>query len=335
VTSLAVAHRRADTHTTNGDGEGHAPRTIPETMPKGELSGAHDHLLLILSQGLDEIEAVRIATSHRLKALMRNGLAGGVVEKHLVAMLEGLEAQEHHMELSLQATMRSHPLGPWVRGASGVGEKQAARLLAAIGDPYWHYAEHRPRTVSELWAYAGLHTLPAGGQIDPDTHRARAASRSTSTNGHSTCDTQLRSAVGRGDVGGQVINVTHGADAPRVAARRKKGQKSNWSTEAKTRAYLVAVSCVMNGTYYREVFDQAKEKYKDRTHDVPCAPCGGKLGMRDMPAAPIGSPWRPGHQDAAAKRVVAKAILRDLWREAKRLHEAGVMGPPVVEVAPC
>jgi hypothetical protein len=335
VTSLAVAHRRADTHTTNGDGEGHAPRTIPETMPKGEVSGAHDHLLLILSQGLDEIEAVRIATSHRLKALMRNGLAGGVVEKHLVAMLEGLEAQEHHMELALQATMRAHPLGPWVRRTQGVGEKQAARLLATIGDPYWHYAEHRPRTVSELWAYSGLHTLPAGSHTPGDTQAGAAASRNASTNGHEPVDAQAGNAVGRRDAGGHTASVTQGVPGPRVAARRKKGQKSNWSTEAKTRAHLVAVSCVMNGTHYREVYDEAKEKYKGRTHDVPCAPCGGKLGMRDMPAAPVGSPWRPGHQDAAAKRVVAKAILRDLWREAKRLHEAGVMGSHVVEVAPC
>jgi hypothetical protein len=31
--------------------------------------------------------------------------------------------------------MRAHPLGPWVKRTTGVGEKTGARLLAAIGDP--------------------------------------------------------------------------------------------------------------------------------------------------------------------------------------------------------
>ncbi|MFG2638548.1 hypothetical protein ACGFX8_32970 [Streptomyces sp. NPDC048362] len=61
---------------------------------------------------------------------------------------------------NLQKELRNHPLGPWVKNTKGVGEKQAARLLGTIGDPYWNTLHERPRLVSELWQYAG-HGDPA------------------------------------------------------------------------------------------------------------------------------------------------------------------------------
>jgi hypothetical protein len=50
--------------------------------------------------------------------------------------------------------MRMHPLAAFVKQTRGLGEKQAARLLAAIGDPA---ARENP---AKLWQYAG-HGDPA------------------------------------------------------------------------------------------------------------------------------------------------------------------------------
>lgn len=47
----------------------------------------------------------------------------------------------------------------------------------------------------------------------------------------------------------------------------------------------------------------------------------GMLGPAGKPA-PTGSPLSTGHQHARALRLVAKTVLRDLWREARRIHEA-------------
>jgi hypothetical protein len=99
--------------------------------------------------------------------------------------------------------------------------------------------------------------------------------------------------------------------------RRRKGERSNWNAEAKMRAFLVAESCVkQRGSPYRKVYDDARAKYAGTAHDEPCVRCGpqGK-------PAPAGSPLSLGHQHARALRVVAKAVLRDMWREAVRIRE--------------
>lgn len=105
-----------------------------------------------------------------------------------------------------------------------------------------------PRTVSQLWAYCGLHTLPG--------------------------------------VDGQ------------QAARRQKGVQANWSTEAKTRAYLIATSRIKQmGAPYRQVYDER------RAHTALSHP-----------------DWSPGHSHNDALRIVSKRVLRDLWRAARAYH---------------
>jgi len=70
--------------------------------------------------------------------------------------------------------------------------------------------------------------------------------------------------------------------------KRRRGQKSNWNAEAKMRAYVVAETVVKVGGPYREVYDQARASWADRdTSD--------------------------GHKHNHALRLVAKAILRDIF----------------------
>jgi len=66
---------------------------------------------------------------------------------------------------------------------------------------------------------------------------------------------------------------------------------------------------------YRLVYDAARAKYADAVHPSQCVRCG-----------PAGSPALAGsklsdaHKLARALRAVSKAIVKDLWREARRLH---------------
>jgi hypothetical protein len=269
-----------------------------------------DPLLALAADVLDDLERVRIANENRLRQLTRDetDIDGeergfGLTLDHpdvrrLAALVEALTKAEHDAELQLNRLMRKHPLGPWVKQARGVGEKQGARLLAAIGDPYWNDLHDRPRTVSELWAYCGYHVLRAGQR---------------------SLDAQSSSA-GSGPTGGNPDQAMTDAqaDGVGVAAGRARGQKANWSADAKMRAHLVAVSIVKAGGQYREVYDEARAKYADSLHPADCRRCG----PAGNPAL-AGTPRSAGHQHAMALRLVAKAVLRDLWREAKRLHEDG------------
>ena len=282
--------------------------TPPETTACAPVLA--DPLLALAADVLDDLECVRIANENRLRQLTRDetdvdgeergfGLTLDHPDvKRLAALVEALAKAEHDAELQLNRLMRKHPLGPWVKQARGVGEKQGARLLAAIGDPYWNDLHDRPRTVSELWAYCGYHVLRTG-QATLDAQCAHAGSGP---------------AGGNPDHSGRDVH-TSGVG---VAASRARGQKANWSADAKMRAHLVAVSIVKAGGPYREVYDDGRAKYADTLHPADCRRCGpaGKPAL-------AGSPRSAGHQHAMALRLVAKAVLRDLWREAKRLHEDG------------
>lgn len=263
-----------------------------------------DPFLALAADVLDDTERTRIANENRLRQLTRTATDAdgeergfGLDESHpdvarLAALVDALSKIEHQATLNLNRLMRQHPLGAWGKQQKGVGEKQLARLLAVIGDPYWNTLHDRPRTVSELWAYSGLHTLPAG-QPQVDVHR-EGASGETSSAGSDQRDRSNHSAL--------------------VAARRRKGQKVNWSTLAKTRAYLIAESMLKAGN--RETYDKRKAATEGRVHAVPCPPCGPK----GKPAE-VGSPWSLKHRHVDAMRIASKALLRDLWRESKRIHE--------------
>lgn len=284
--------------------EGGAPAILSPT-PNGDALAAP--FLALAADVLDDAERTRIANENRLRQLTRTEADAdgeergfGLDESHpdvarLAAIVDMLAKVEHDATLNLARMMRKHPLGPWVKVQRGVGEKQAARLLATIGDPYWNTLHDRPRTVSELWAFCGLHVLPAS-QPMRDTHSALAGGDSSPTGG----DT------------GQTQRDTH-AQAAGVAARRQKGQRSNWSTLAKTRAYLIAESMLRAGN--RETYDRRKAATEGRLHAAPCVRCGpsGK-------PAQTGTPWSDGHRHADALRITSKELLKQLWREARRIH---------------
>lgn len=248
--------------------------------PEDQAPVLVDPLLILSAQALDDLEATRIANENRLRSLRDvYGLAGSSQEAEAAGLVDGLAKLEHQAELSLKRALRRHPLGPWVKRTVGVGEKQGARLLAAIGDPYWHPLHERPRLVSELWAYCGYHVLRAGGDL------------------------------------GQVRVGTHHAAAG-VAPARARGQRANWNADAKSRVWLIACSCIKQATSpYRAVYDGGRERYAEALHQVECRRCGPS----GHPAA-TGTPLSAGHQHARALRLVSKAILRDLWAEARELH---------------
>ncbi len=277
-----------------------------------------EDLLLICSDTLDDLEHMRMALANRIGAMQRiKGLEGSAEEARLLGMLDGIKAIEHGAELELKRALRKHPLGPWVKRTVGVGEKQAARLLGTIGNPYWHPGtinretgevtrEPGPRTVSELWAYCGYHVLPA--HCERETQPKVGGGSSESNPSQASCETQKMLAG--------------------IAPRRAKGKRANWNGQARSRCFLIAESCIKQmHSPYRKVYDDGRAKYADAIHAVACVQCGTK----GKPAAP-GTELRDGHKHARALRLVSKAVLRDLWLEAKT-HLHSESNPQPVEAS--
>ena len=316
----------------------------PSTRPNAPVLA--DPLLALAADVLDDLERVRIANENRLRQLTRTETDAdgeergfGLDERHpavarLAALVDALKKAEHDAELNLKRHMRqSHPLGSWIEGIKGIGLKQGARLLAAIGDPYWNDLHQRPRKLYELYAYCGYHVVPVGHASSE--HHIAAAFGDSSSARQGTLDSQTADAggtllptdqacldnhsrnVGGDHAGGDTNQTTSDSQEwiVGVAASRKRGQKANWSATAKSRCYLIAVSIVKSGGPYRTVYDQARAKYATATHCAPCVRCG----PQGKPALP-GSPLSAGHQHARALRLVSKAVLKDLWQEARRIH---------------
>lgn len=289
-------------------GEATSPPTPTVRAPRPA-----DTLLLIVADVLDDLEHTRVANENRLRSLAQEGYDGTPEHARIRGLVDALATLEHGAELEVKRALRKHPLGPWVKATVGIGEKQGARLLAAIGDPAWNHAEQRPRRgPAELWAYCGLHVINPGQSPD-DAQAARAGDPS----GQGPHDAHDHLAAGVGHPGDQPASDAHEDRVSGVAPKRARGTKANWNATAKMRAHLVAESCIKQATSpYRAVYDTGRAKHANAVHAYPCAQCGPK----GKPAQP-GAPLSAGHQHARALRLVSKAILRDLFLAARDLQE--------------
>lgn len=342
----------------------HPPATICLTAPMvAALPGGE--FLAFASDCVDDIEKVRIACENRLRQFTRTeqdqdgetrGWGMTLDHPQLATNAALLKTIKHDSDVltdigydtsvitrtgirgcaclecqavrNLQKLMREHPLGPWVQRTVGVGEKQCARLLAAIGDPYIRpeiarddgtVEPSRPRTVSQLWAYTGYHVdkIPVNSHPPRDTHASSAVDGSDIPASQNENDTHW--GVAGGEVNGHPSHreLDIHVDAAGVAVKRRKGQRANWSATAKMRAYLIAESCIkQHNSPYRTIYDNDRTNNANATHQHPCERCGPK----NHPAPP-GTPLSDGHKHARALRKVAKELLKHLWQEAKRVHD--------------
>lgn len=263
------------------------PKQVPDSQTRSGGGGPilRDPTLALAADVVDDLERVKIANQNRLRTLTAQDEYGHGMSvdhpdvKRLAALVKALEDAEHQATLNLARVMRHHPLGEWVKNSKGVGEKQAARLLASIGDPYWNDLHNRPRRLRELYAFCGMSVVGAAAQ--------------------STCESQWSASGG-------------------AAPTKQRGEQVTWNPDARMRLWLIASKTVMvgHGGPYRAIYDEGRLKYADAVHAEECKRCGPK----GKPAQPD-SPLSAAHQHARAIRLIAKAILRDLWTAAKNIHE--------------
>lgn len=248
-----------------------------------------DPFLKMKADILDDLERTKIANQNRLRSLTRkeedaDGIVRGLAlpEDHpdvvlLTTITGSIESLEADAVKNLQKAMKKNPLGPWAARQKGVGDKQIARLLASIGDPYWRdevtekhedgtetvrYPEG-PRTVSALWAYCGLHVVSGS------------------------------------------------------APKRKAGVKSNWSTLAKTRSWLIIDSCS------KQLDKRCKTDtgIADHVEGCGCSKYRIIIDNRRKHTAVTHPEWSKGQSKNDGMRIAQKELLKDMWIESKRIHE--------------
>lgn len=230
-----------------------------------------DPILGMFAAQLDDYEDRRKATANRLRILTTTKPDSDGVMRGFgfdkthpqVAMWENLYEVDKQAEdmcvKMLEKTMKQHPLYPWSKIVKGLGAKTFARLLSCIGDPYVTRFG-MVRTVSQLWAYMGLHTMLM-------------------------------------------------SDGTVVAARNMRGLQSNWKTIAKTRLYIVETGMLKAGI--RRTDDGERVAVSDY----------GQVYIDRREHTQLTHPeWTNAHRHNDAMRIMGKRFVKELWREAKRLH---------------
>jgi len=258
ATNFPDAHSGCESHVPAGVGDQAtepAHSNIGSRISNGGLGPILvDYTLQMCADVVDDLEKVKIANENRLRTLTTDGENGhGMSSDHpdvkrLADIVAALSAAEHQAVLNLQRSMRKHPLGPFVKNSKGIGEKQAARLLASIRDPYWNDLHNRPRKLRELYRFCGMDVVNTSAHTAPDSH--------------------LVNGVG-------------------VAPSKQRGERVHWSPDARMRLWLIASKCVMvgHGGPYRAVYEAGRAKYADAVHTTECKRCGpkGKPALEGSP----------------------------------------------------
>lgn len=292
---LPADHGENDAHLSSVGGDQTEDGSAANVSPAPICGSLADPFLALAADIVDDLERTRIANENRLRMLTRSevdedgvmrGLAMDERDPNVArtaALVEMLAKAEHQAVLNLNKLLREHPLGPWIKQQKGVGEKTAARLLAVVGDPYLNMQTGEIRTVSQLWAYCG--------HGDPGRRKRKGMTQDELfALGNPTAKKRtwlIATAILKAG-GGEEKAIVLAPEGP-------------------------ASSASLAATYYAR-----KSATEGREHAAECVRCGPS----GKPALP-GSPWSDAHRHADALRIVGKEFLRQLWLEAKRLHEGG------------
>ena len=234
--------------------------------------------LRVWAEMFEDAQKARIAARNRAER-------GGVDPVVYAAHIDALERSEHSCGLALRRCYRrvvSPEIVAWQRSATGIGEHLLARLLGTIGHPV--------RTEKHHWdCVKGERILVSDG---PFSRRM----------------SDLWSYCGHGDSSRKRERGMSAEDAAALGNPR-----------AKVLVHLLAESCVkFKGGDLADAAPNGNGQAKDRSttsDDPPSRAASPYRPVYDEARARYASKeeWTPGHQHAAALRLVGKEILRDLW----------------------
>ena len=230
-----------------------------DPLPDGPfLADVH---LGMLAAVVDDLEHARIAQENRLNAFKKTHPDQST--DLFDAILEIAQTAEHAAILKLRRAMRRHPLWPWAKGIKGLGEKQFARLLGAIGDPYWN---------------DGFYPDPSGAKDEDGKPVMLRHNRPRTVRG-------LRKYCG--------YHVWDDGTAPHPEDRTQ----NDWKGDARTRTRRITESLLKCGDpTYRAVYDKERVRVADSVHVDVCKPCGpkGKPAKAGSPRSLALAPARDG-----------------------------------------
>jgi hypothetical protein len=243
-----------------------------------DTDGFNYSVLNALTAQIDDLEQVRIAVDNRRRVLVT---PRDKIDK---------DGKSRGLGLTEDDTLILGPIDLVVEGVVSL-EKQAVRSV----EKYMRHSPWGPWLDSERSRGVGAKQLARllGATGDPYWHVAEDRPRRV----------------------GELWSYSGYAVRDGEAPKRRRGEQSNWSDDARKRGRLISESCLKSGGYYEGIYREMKVHYADAVHNRECRQCGPS----GKPALP-GSPISDGHRHSRALRKATKELLRDLWVESRRQH---------------
>lgn len=276
---------------SNGQGQ-----AIDGPQPGANAPAPAWHELRVFAELYADVQQTRIACANRAE---RGGLDPTILASYLV----GLRDSEHQLGLALVRCYRRvvpAPIRAWQQATPGIGEHLLARLLGAIGDPRWATPYH--------WE------SPDGATAHPEPSQTAPRRVLVADPPFERNVAKLWAYCGHGDPTRRRRRGMTAEDGAALGNPRAKmlvhllaeASMKCGGTAADDHAVPSSVSRPSRArSPYRDTYEQARERYADREG------------------------WTPGHQHAAALRLVGKEILRDLWLAAGDQEVNEAQRPPV------
>jgi hypothetical protein len=286
LSSIEVAAAQVMHETPSRDGRRYLG-LVAATASWQMLQGVRMNVQKPMLAYLRAVGAIEKGDKLSISQLMAKCTTCGVPE-WMPIVLADLATGEDVAQKHLVAEFAEHPLAGFADSVAGLGQHNMAVIVGLLdGDPYIAYpqilvgergsgrlvtGEPYARTLGQLWAYCGYG--------NPSLHRHEGMSRDDLLAlGKPILKARCRVAIEA------CIKLTGEPD--------KNGRSKPRSP-------------------YRDLYEQARKMYAERTHEAACRYCKGAAG----------SPWRDGHKHAAALRLtIKKGLLADLYDAAKLLHE--------------
>ncbi len=231
---------------------------------------------------------LRIRSDAQRGRFQRAGFEGALAAIDAVAAVAA--QQERVATRHLQRAIEQHPAWPWLQGVRGIGHVLAARLVSRLDI-------RKAKTPSSFWTYCGLATAPGIVHLC-DACGARMVIA------HRTPPRVHRSPSGIWCANPLIRT----GESERVSMPRAvRGERLRYNPNAKVVCYLIGLSFVRRGDYYRELY-----------------------AARRARTATVHPEWPDGRRYLDAQRFAVKRFLADLWCEWRTLeglpNESGAPG---------
>lgn len=139
-------------------------RRVRSGIPASAMAaGTAAGTMRLLTRSFYDNQKLRIETSNRIAAQMKQEVLSEEWQQHLQAHLKRLEESEAAALADIKYLGASVDIWDWLIGIKGIGPAMAGVIISEIQDPA------RFDTVSKLWAFSGLHV-----KIDEATGIGRA-----------------------------------------------------------------------------------------------------------------------------------------------------------------